>query len=176
MGAETINNINVFFAIGAIIFLAFSLILLIGIITKDKGPFFTWVSKKTLFLVTFVSFSSILGSLMYQYIIGFSPCTLCWYQRIFMYPIGLISIVAIFKKFNSEIWVNVKTLSIIGGIIALYHVLSRFTGKELIPCSATGPSCLQDLFKVFGFIDIPVMSLISFLLIFILAINHKRFS
>ena len=41
---------------------------------------------------------ALLGSLYYSEIAGFVPCTLCWYQRILMYPLTLISLVGIIKQ------------------------------------------------------------------------------
>jgi disulfide bond formation protein DsbB len=42
--------------------------------------------------------TAMLGSLYYSEIAGFIPCTLCWYQRILMYPLTLIILVGIFKR------------------------------------------------------------------------------
>lgn len=168
--------INTILSFGTLVLQILSVSIIIGIITKDKSRFYSFLADKALFFVILGSLGSALMSIVYSNIIGFSPCTLCWFQRIFMYPIAVISIVALVKKYNSEFWTNAKVLSIIGGIIALYHVLNRFIGKEIIPCSASGPSCLQDLFKIFGYIDIPVMSLTAFVFILLIIINKGRFS
>ena len=174
MTAESINIVNTIFAIGVIFFQIASLLLIIGFISRDKGPLFTWISKNTIFLIFIVSLAGLVGSLIYQYIIGFAPCILCWYQRIVMYPIAIIGAVALIKKYSHEIMDYTLILGIIGFIIAAYHNFEKIIGKDLLSCDAVGPSCLQILVKKFGFIDIPVMSLTFFILIILLVINKKR--
>jgi disulfide bond formation protein DsbB len=174
MSAESINIINTIFSLGVIGFQVIALFLIIGLIFKDRGPLFAWIAKKTLILLFFISFAGIAGSLIYQYVVGFAPCVLCWYQRIVMYPIAIVSLVALIKKYTKEIFDYSLILSIIGAVISIYHNFEKILGKDLLSCDATGPSCLQILVKKFGFIDIPVMALTFFVLIILLIINKRR--
>ncbi len=175
MTAESINTINTLFSLGTIAFQAISILLLIGFISKDKGPIFAWLAKNAILLVFLVATSGVLGSLIYQYAIGFAPCVLCWYQRIVMYPIAIISLVALIKRHSTEIFHYSMVLAVIGFVISAYHNFEKIIGKDLIACDATGPSCLQIFVKKFGFIDIPVMSLTFFILIILLIANTYRF-
>lgn len=174
MSAEVINTTNTLFGLGTIAINALSVFLIIGILAADKGKAFSWFSKNTLLFIFLISLGAFLGSLFYSNVIGFLPCLLCWYQRICMYPIALISGIALFKKYEKEVFGYIFGLSFVGGLIGVWHLIEKGTGKELIPCSASGPSCLQELVKVFGYIDIPVMSLSFFVLIVLLLINRKR--
>ena len=83
--------------------MAASLFLIIGLLTKDKGQIFSWVAKNALKLVFLVSLAGMIGSLVYQYIIGFAPCVLCWYQRIVMYPIAIITFWALIRKKSTDV-------------------------------------------------------------------------
>src|SRR3989338_8612975 len=56
-----------------------------------------WVSKNALPLTFIVSLTAVLGSLFYSEIIGFEPCVLCWWQRIFLYPIVIIAGTALWR-------------------------------------------------------------------------------
>jgi disulfide bond formation protein DsbB len=174
MTAQSINIINTIFSLGVIFFQLISLFLIIGLVSRDRGPIFTWISKNTVLLLFLVSLAGLIGSLIYQYVIGFAPCVLCWYQRIVMYPIAIISLVALIKKYTNEVINYSLVLGIIGFIIAAYHNFEKIIGKDLLSCDATGPSCLQILVKKFGFIDIPVMSLTFFILIILLILNKIR--
>lgn len=174
MNQEFINTVNTLFGLGTILINALSVFFLIGFASKDKGKLFSWFSKNTLLLVFLVSLGGIVGSLIYSNIIGFAPCLLCWYQRICMYPIALISLVAIVKKHQKEVFEYILWLSLAGTAIGLWHIIEKSLGKELISCGATGPSCLQNLVHVFGYIDIPVMSLSFFVFMTLLLINRKR--
>ncbi len=175
MNADIINTVNFIFAIGTILSLAISLVLLIGLFTKDRGPIYAWMAKKGLLLVFLISLAGMAGSLTYQFI-GFVPCPLCWYQRILMYPIAIMSFVALMKRKATEIWDYALVLSIIGGLIALWHNIEKFLGKDVLACDVIGVSCLQNYVKVFGFVDIPVMSLAFFVVIILMTLNKRRFS
>lgn len=170
-----INTTNFILGTGTVLIQILSITLLVGIITRDRNRFYRLLSEKTLKIITIIGFASMAGSLFYSEIIGYPPCALCWYQRIFLYSIAFIGITAIIKKTGSEVLKYIKTLSIIGLIIALYHTTIRFVDFEPIPCSANGPSCLQELFLQFGYIDIPMMSASALLLIILLIANNKRF-
>lgn len=177
MNTESIQFINTLFSLGTLGFMACSLLLLIGILSKDKGPIFSWVAKNSLILVLLISLAGVTGSLIYQYGIGFAPCVLCWYQRIVLYPIAIISLVALIKKHSHiEVSSYAMVLAIIGLVIAAYHNFEKIMGEDLISCDAFGASCLQNYVKGFGFIDIPVMSLVFFILIILIIATRKRFT
>lgn len=176
MTAESINIINTLFAISTLGFIALSIFLAIGLVSRDKGSVFQWFSNKSLFLVFLVALAGMAGSLIYQYVIGFAPCVLCWYQRIVMYPIAIITFLALLKKKSAEILDYSLVLSIIGALISVWHNIEKALGKDLLACETSGPSCLQIFVKKFGFIDIPVMSLVFFIVIILIILNKKRFS
>ncbi|MRA58622.1 disulfide bond formation protein B, partial [Bacillus thuringiensis] len=59
------------------------------------------VSKKleyVLFIAWATSFVATSGSLFLSEIMKYEPCTLCWYQRIFMYPLVILLGIGIVKK------------------------------------------------------------------------------
>ncbi|MDQ5901433.1 MAG: hypothetical protein QG580_148 [Patescibacteria group bacterium] len=170
------NTTNIILGAGTLILQAISLFLIVSIITKDKGTVLVWFKEKSLLLATVVLLGSAAASLWYSEVIGYLPCLMCWYQRIAIYSAGIIGLIAILKKRGDEAWIYINTLSILGFIIAVFHIFSRFTNSEIFDCAASGPSCLQELFKVYGFIDIPVMSFTALLFVLLLNINRKRLS
>lgn len=110
------------------------------------------------------------GSLYFSEIKEFIPCTLCWVQRIFMYPLVIILGIATYRQDHS-ISIYTLPLSIIGGLVALWHVLIQKIPalKELGKCKI-GVPCNMDYINWFGFITIPMLSLIAFILITLLLI------
>lgn len=108
-----------------------------------------------------------LGSLYYSEVKGFEPCTLCWYQRILMYPIVLIGAVALIEK-NAKIAWTTALFSLIGGAISLYHYSIQKLSflQESAPACGAVP-CTGQYVNYFGFITIPFMALTAFLLIFL---------
>ena len=105
------------------------------------------------------------GSLYFSEVRGYIPCELCWIQRIFMYPLVIIIGVAYFQK-NVRIALTSLILAAIGGTISLYH----YGIQKLAFLSDSAPSCGQvpctsQYINYFGFITIPFLALIAFVLI-----------
>lgn len=123
-----------------------------------------FIQKNGLVFAWSIALMATASSLFYSNIMGFNPCNLCWWQRIFMYPQTILLGMAVFRK-DKKIIPYVMPLLIIGAIIALYHVYLQFGGNPLIPCSATGanPCAFRPVFA-YGYISIPTMSLTAFLM------------
>ena len=108
--------------------------------------------------------AALLGSLYYSEIAGFVPCTLCWYQRILMYPLTLIILVGIFKQ--DEYLPNyVLPFSIIGMGVSTYHYLIELGILPHPAACAVGIPCNVRWVNYFGFVTIPFMALTAFILI-----------
>jgi len=102
------------------------------------------------------------GSLYFSEVVGFTPCPLCWYQRIAMYPLVLILGVAMVTK-DGRAWRYVLPLAGVGGLIALYHIAIQLQPELNIGvCTPEAPCSVRHV-AAFGFISIPVMSAIAFL-------------
>ncbi|MEX0791424.1 MAG: disulfide oxidoreductase [Actinomycetota bacterium] len=117
-----------------------------------------------------VALTSTLGSLYLSEIAHYVPCKLCWYQRIAMYPLVPILLVAMFRKDNRVVS-YVLPLTIIGGSISTYHLLlERFPQLEgAASCDADNP-CSAILLVRFGYLTIPIMALSGFALITVLVL------
>ncbi len=128
-----------------------------------------------LFLAWLIAAISILGSLFFSYVMEFAPCVLCWYQRIFLFPLGIILATGLFP-FNENVIKFALPLSVLGWLTAFYHNLlySGIIPQELQPCSQ-GVSCTEKYIDLFGFLTIPMLSFISFsLIIALLFYLHRR--
>lgn len=102
-----------------------------------------------------------LGSLYLSEVVGLEPCKLCWFQRIGMYPLALILVIAAIRT-DGAIRLYAATLASLGGAISLYHyALQWFPSLEVTTCSATAP-CSAALVWKFGFVSIPFMAFVSF--------------
>ena len=106
------------------------------------------------------------GSLWFSLGLGLVPCTLCWYQRILMYPLVIVLGVAVVEN-HGTIWRTVTPLSVVGGVIAAYHSLLQATTTS---CTFAGPcAVVQWRLPVLG-LTIPNLSLIAFVLVTITAL------
>lgn len=133
-----------------------------------------YLQKYILYFMFGLTLFSTLLSLYFSEILHFPPCILCWYQRIVMYPLVVILAIGIYLK-DKKLPYYVLPLSTIGLIIAIYHNLLYY---NILPESATpcliGVSCTTKYIELFGFITIPFLSLIAFLIITIGMIVYAR--
>lgn len=111
---------------------------------------------------------AMIGSLYFSNVLLLPPCVLCWYQRIAMYPLVWILAVGIFRK-DRLVWVYALPLAFIGWVIGIYHNLLyyKIIPESLAPC-IQGVSCTTKQLEWFGFLTIPLMSLIAFTAIVII--------
>jgi len=128
-----------------------------------------FLSKYGLFLSFVTALVATLGSLFYSEFAMYTPCTLCWYQRIFMYPQVIILGMALWKKDRGIINYTIL-LSVVGVLIAGYHYLMQVGAISSLPCPVIGYSisCVQLFVMQFSYITLPLMSLTAFLQIVIL--------
>lgn len=127
------------------------------------------------YLAWLIALAASLGALFIGEIMGQTPCVLCWYQRIAMFPLALILGIACFKS-DLEIRVYVIPLAMIGGAVAVWHSL-LFAGivpEAIQPCERGGPSCSGEDQTLFGVLPLPYLSLAAFLaIIFLLTVPFK---
>ena len=163
----TFQNMRLFFALLAILanFAAIALVV-IGLMgrSKDESPF-EFLRGTTMWLTGIVALVATLGSLYLSDIVHLPPCKFCWYQRIAMYPIALIALLAAWRK-DASARLYIVTLAVIGSGIAIWHrAMQQWPSLDSGACAASGPSCSADWGTEFGFITIPYMALSAFLLI-----------
>lgn len=129
-----------------------------------------------LFLGLLISLVATLGSLFYSDIMGYDPCKLCWYQRIFMYSQVILFLVAMKTKRNWSIVWNSLVLSLIGLLIAGYHYFMQIGLVSEAGCDVVGysASCSEYFGLAYGYITIPFMSLVAFVLLFFMAYGKLR--
>jgi len=126
------------------------------------------------YIILLTALISTLVSLYFSEIMKLPPCMLCWYQRITMYPLVIITSIGILKK--DKLWpLYVLTLGIIGWGISLYHNLLYYQilPESIAPCQA-GISCTTQFIHLFGFIDIPLGSFLAFTFINICTIIYLK--
>ena len=124
-----------------------------------------WLRAHAITLAFVVSLVATGGSLFLSEVLGYIPCDLCWYQRIFMYPLVLLLGRAAIRG-DRRIVGYALPPSIIGGLISAYHyALQKVPGlAKVSPCKA-GIPCNTDYLDFFGVITIPLMALVAFILI-----------
>jgi len=123
-----------------------------------------------LFFAWILAISGTLLSLFFSEVVQVPVCVLCWYQRIALYPLALILPLALFP-YDPRVVRYGGVLVIFGWFTALFHVLliSEIIPQDLQPC-VEGIPCTETHINLLGFVNIPIMALLTFTLIGILLI------
>jgi disulfide bond formation protein DsbB len=122
------------------------------------------------FFAWLIACASTLGALFFGEIMKLPPCSLCWYQRIFMFPMMLILPFALFP-FDRNVVRAVVPLAGFGGLLATLHVLlvEGILPERVAPCQQ-GVPCSETVAEWFGFVTIPLLSFVAFATIAVLLI------
>lgn len=115
-----------------------------------------------------IATAATLASLFFSEVMDVPVCVLCWYQRIAMYPLVLVLAFGLFP-FDCKAARPGIVLAGAGWLLALYQVLlvAGIIPEDLQPC-VQGIPCSETHIALFGFLNIPTLSLLTFTLISIL--------
>ena len=128
-----------------------------------------------LFTAWLVATTATAGSVFFSSVMGFAPCVLCWYQRIFLFPLVVILAIGLFPLDRGVVRYALPLASL-GWLVAAYHnlVYAGVVPESLQPCTR-GVSCTEEYLELFGFLSIPMLSLLGFTaLVGILALLRWR--
>ena len=120
---------------------------------------------------------STLGALFFGEVMQLPPCVLCWYQRICMFPLVLILPVGLFPL-DGKVIRYALPLAAIGWLFAVFHLLliAGVIPESIKPCTQ-GVPCSEKVIEWFGFVTIPLLSVVAFsTIIALLILAHLRSS
>lgn len=115
-------------------------------------------------LMFVVSVGCLVGSLFMSDILKLTPCNLCWWQRIFMYPVVILSGIALIRKNTENLFINTVGLSIPGLLVALFNVYVQYAPKDqaALFCDPNNPCSEIDVIAL-NVLTLPMMSAVAFL-------------
>jgi disulfide bond formation protein DsbB len=119
--------------------------------------------ETALTLAFLIALGATLGALFIGEVLGQMPCTLCWYQRIAMFPLVVIFGVALWRG-DVLVWVTALPLALAGTGLALWHsgLYAGIIPAAVVPCTQDGPSCTDAAAQAIFGLPIPYMSLAAF--------------
>ena len=132
---------------------------------------------KLVFASWLVAASSTLAALFFSEVMNLPPCVLCWYQRIFVFPLVLLLPVGLFP-FDPKVVRYALPLSLVGWSFAFLHVLLTYglIPETIRPCTQGVPCALNQI-EWLGFVSIPLLSLVAFSIInTLLIVTHYKVS
>ena len=157
---------ELFSAILALATLAAGIITLAALVFEKSmswaGGWLTQVRASGLWIICMITTGAMVGSLYFSEKVGFAPCKLCWYQRIAMYSIAIISFVAALRN-DKNIARYTIVLAPLGLIVSTYHyLLEWFPTLETNVCSLDVP-CTAVWFRELGFVTLCFMAGCAFI-------------
>lgn len=128
-----------------------------------------------LFLAWLVATLATLAALFLGEVMGLTPCVLCWYQRICMFPLVLILAAGLFP-FDRRVVRYALPLAAAGWLLAAFHwaVASGLVPERVTPCTK-GVPCSVDPVVWLGFITLPMLSVLAFsAIVALLVLTHLK--
>lgn len=123
-----------------------------------------------IFAAWLIATISTLGALFFGEVMHLPPCVLCWYQRIAMFPLVLILPAGLFP-FDPKVVRYALPLAAIGWGFAVFHMLliAGVIPESIKPCTQ-GVPCSEKVIEWFGFVTIPLLSVLAFSAILVLLV------
>jgi disulfide bond formation protein DsbB len=121
-----------------------------------------------------IALAAMLGSLFFGEVMKLPPCTLCWYQRICLFPLTLVIAAGIVLR-DRNVVAYALPLAVVGLGISTYHNLLYYgvIPETLSPCTQA-VSCSSRQLELLGFLTIPNMALLAFASILVTLLAHRK--
>lgn len=174
-----VATINHLFGFGTIVLQGATIVLVVIYAVRAR---YAWcasicalVSRYAMIIGMYFTAAVVASSLFYSEVLGFTPCGLCWLQRVFLYPQAVLFAVAVWRR-ERVIAVYSIVLSSIGAVIALYHQYLQMGGGALLPCPAVqlAVDCSQRTFFEFGYITFPLIGFTSCVFLIVLMVYARK--
>lgn len=159
-------------AIGVVLMQLGIVFLIACILTKS--PLLPTIAHWATTKVRVIFLASAISSLIYEYIFLYPPCLLCWYQRLAIFSIAILSFTGNLQK-SALLRTQIAIMALFGTAVAVFHNIIDIFPTGVDVCGATGPSCLARYVYEFGYITIPMMSLTILVLALIFVYIAKKY-
>lgn len=172
-----IHVFNLAYAISGLVVLIASVILLFDYAYNDQILYRRYIEAWVWHILMAASIGGVLTTLLYSEVLGFIPCSLCWLQRVALYPQALLSVLAFLYRDTLHFPLYGIGLSVFGFAVAVYQYVYQAVPKAVLdsgvlPCLADGSAdCGNKIMEVFGFVTFPFLSAVLFLFLFTLYLH-----
>lgn len=131
-------------------------------------------SMTALTIAFLIALAATLSALFIGEVLGKMPCTLCWYQRIAMFPLVVILGVALWRG-DLAVRATAEPLAMIGAALAAWHsgLYSGIIPQAVAPCTRNGPSCTDAAAQTVLGLPLPYLSLAAFVAILLCLFQMK---
>ncbi len=161
-------TLNFTFAIGGLALAAVTVALFIDLFAY-QGRYFGEKIKEAMWpIITLTTVGTVGLTLLYSEYYKFVPCSLCWLQRIALYPQALMVLMAWKGGDTKNFPLYGIGLSVFGIVVAVYQYIYQLippaAREGFAPCLIDGSNadCAVKVINEFGFVTFPLLSAITF--------------
>jgi disulfide bond formation protein DsbB len=172
-------TLNFLLSLGGLGLLALTIVLFVDYYTYRSSFYNRFVKLFVWQIIVLTTVGSVVLSLLYSEYFGFIPCSLCWLQRIALYPQALFALMALRTQERIFFPLYSIGLSVFGFGVAGYHYIYQMMPKEttggLMPCLADGSAdCGAKIIDQFGFVTFPFLSAVTFAFLIAVYLHLRR--
>ena len=175
-----LQTINFIYALSGLVLLGATILLTYDYFLNKSQWYGRFVARYVWWILTLVTWGGVATTLLYSESFGFIPCSLCWLQRIALYPQALLGSMAF--KIRDSVYFPLYgiALSLFGLVVAVYQYIYQMMPPEAVsggalPCLADGTAdCATKVMEVFGFVTFPFLSAVSFAFLIIIYLQMRR--
>lgn len=175
-------TLNFTLAVGGLVLLAATVVLIVDYFWWQGRYFAAKISEAIWPLIIGITVCSVALSLVYSEYFGFVPCSLCWLQRIAIYPQALLSLLAFRSHDDKQFPIYGIALSVFGLLVAVYQYVYQMLPKDsgssgIMPCLVDGSNadCAVKVIDQFGFVTFPFISAVTFAFLIVVYLYLLRF-
>ncbi len=163
---ESLQTLNYLLALDGIVGIVVVVLMILDL--KYKQLLKPMVKAWGLLIAFIVSLGSVVMTLIYSEYFGITPCGLCWFERIALYPQIFLLGTALYYKDILVARYGIA-LSSFGLIVSTYHHYIQMGGSQFVKCPAAGEvDCAKRFLFEFNFITFPLLSAILFAFLIVL--------
>jgi len=166
------STISPILAMGALLTVAGSVTMALGTGAPNATSLRSLLLRYGRWMAFAVAGTAMGASLYYSEVAHFVPCDFCWYQRIAMYPLALVLLIAAISR-DDRVVKYVVPLAAIGLALSVYHYQLQLFPEQSTVCTS-GVPCTAQYVDQFGFISIPFMAGCGFLSVLALHLGMWR--
>ncbi len=175
-----IHTINLLYSVAGLILLGLTVVLFFDYAYNKQVLYRQFFAPYVWILIILTTLGGVMSTLLYSEVFGFIPCSLCWLQRVALYPQLLLALTAYNLKDTTHFPIYGIGLSIFGFSVAVYQYIYQMVPQELhdaglLPCLADGSAdCAKKVMEVFGFVTFPFLSAVIFAFLIVLYLHLLR--
>lgn len=172
-----VQNINLWYSTAGLLVLVGTVVLFFDYFFNTQRIYLRWILPYVWLVLLATTVGGVATTLLYSEVFGFIPCSLCWLQRVALYPQVFLSVTACKLKDAKFFPVYGIVLSSFGLVTAVYQYIYQSLPQEihesgLLPCLADGSAdCSKKVMEVFGFVTFPFLSGVLFLFLIALYLH-----